>query len=126
MRRPGEGESFDFQGAVFTVKASGHDTEGRVGVMEQRAPHGLRVPGHVHDGEDEMFHVLDGHVRGFCGGEPFDAPSGSFIFLPRDVEHGLEVVGDGPARLLTIVGPAVFDRIVVENGDPIGRDVPHP
>ena len=120
VRRPGEGESFDFEGAVFTLKASGHDTEGRVGVMEQWAPGGLRVPAHTHDGEDEMFQVLDGHVRGSCGDDRFDAPQGSFIFLPRDVEHSLEVVGNSPARLLTIVGPAVFDRIVAENGEPIG------
>ena len=111
VRRRGEGESFDFQGAVFTVRASGRDTEGRIGVMEQWAPGGLRVPG---------------HVRGYCGADRFDAPSGAFIFLPRDVEHGLEVVGDSPARLLTISGPAVFDRVVIENGDPIAGDVPHP
>ena len=116
VRAAGTGETYDFDGAVFTVKASGDDTEGRVSVMEQAAPVGLVVAPHTHEGEDEMFHVLAGRVGGRCGDERFTASAGAFIFLPRDVEHGFEVVGDGPARALTIVGPARFDRLVVEQG----------
>lgn len=116
VRPAGDGDTYEFGGATFTVKASGSDTEGRVGVMEQAAPAGLTVPAHTHEGEDEMFHVLDGEVRGFCGDEPFSASTGAFIFLPRDVVHGLEVVGDRPARLLTIVGPAKFDALVAGQG----------
>ena len=116
VRPAGEGERYEFDGTTFTVKASGADTEGRVGVMEQSAPAGLTVPAHTHEGEDEAFYVLDGELRGFCGDERWTASAGAFIFLPRDVVHGFEVVGDHPARALTIVGPARFDRLVVEQG----------
>ena len=116
VRPAGAGERFAFGGAVFTVKASGGDTEGRVGVMEQEAPAGLVVPPHTHEGEDEMFHVLAGRVEGYCGEQSFGAGPGDFIFLPRDVEHALTVVGDGPARILTIIGPARFDGLVAEQG----------
>ena len=63
-----------------------------------------------------MFHVLEGELEGFCGQRRWTASQGDFIFLPRDVEHGLTVVGDGPARVLTIVGPARFDALVTEQG----------
>ncbi|GAA4936457.1 quercetin dioxygenase-like cupin family protein [Actinomycetospora succinea] len=116
VRGAGEGDTYEFGGATFTVKASGTDTEGRVGVMEQAAPAGLSVPPHTHDGEDEMFYVLEGEVRGFCGDERFTAATGAFIFLPRDVRHRLEVVGDRQARVLTIVGPAKFDALVAAQG----------
>ena len=116
VRPAGDGERYAFDGATFTVKASGADTEGRVAVMEQSGPAGLTVPAHTHEGEDEMFYVLSGELRGFCGDERWTASAGAFIFLPRDVEHGFEVVGDHPARALTIVGPARFDRLVVEQG----------
>jgi quercetin dioxygenase-like cupin family protein len=116
VRPAGDGDRYDFDGATFTVKASGADTEGRVAVMEQSGPAGLTVPAHTHEGEDEMFYVLAGELRGFCGDERWTASAGAFIFLPRDVEHGFEVVGDHPARALTIVGPARFDRLVVEQG----------
>ncbi|HSK57574.1 MAG TPA: cupin domain-containing protein [Actinomycetospora sp.] len=116
VRPAGDGDRYDFDGATFTVQASGADTEGRVAVMEQSGPAGLTVPAHTHEGEDEMFYVLSGELRGFCGDEHWTASAGAFLFLPRDVEHGFEVVGDQPARALTIVGPARFDRLVVERG----------
>ena len=119
VRPAGAGETYDFDGAVFTVKASGADTEGRVAVMEQAAPVGLVVAPHTHEGEDEMFHVLAGRVGGRCGDEEFTADTGGFIFLPRDVEHALWVLGDEPARLLTICGPAKFDRLVTGKGEPM-------
>jgi quercetin dioxygenase-like cupin family protein len=116
VRPAGDGATYEFGGATFTVKASGTDTEGRVGVMEQSGPPGLTVPAHTHEGEDEMFYVLAGELRGFCGDQRFTAAAGAFLFLPRDVEHGFEVVGDEPARALTIVGPARFDALVAEQG----------
>lgn len=119
VRPAGEGDRYEFGGATFTVKADGDDTEGRVGVMEQSGPPGLTVPPHTHDGEDEMFYVLSGELRGFCGDERFTASEGSFLFLPRDVEHGFEVVGDRPARALTIVGPAKFDALIRSQGRPL-------
>jgi quercetin dioxygenase-like cupin family protein len=116
VRPAGEGERYEFGGATFTVKATGADTEGRIGVMEQSGPPGLTVPPHTHEGEDEMFYVLAGELRGFCGDERFTASAGAFLFLPRDVEHGFEIVGEHPARALTIVGPARFDALVREQG----------
>ncbi len=116
VRPAGAGETYDFDGAVFTLKASGADTEGRVSVMEQAAPVGLVVAAHTHEGEDEMFHVLAGRVGGRCGDDEFTAAAGDFIFLPRDVEHSLWVLDDEPVRMLTICGPAKFDRLVTEQG----------
>jgi quercetin dioxygenase-like cupin family protein len=116
VRPPGAGETYEFDGAVFTVKATGDDTEGRVSVMEQEAPVGLVVAPHTHEGEDEMFHVLAGRVGGRCGDEEFTAETGGFIFLPRDVEHTLWVLGDETVRMLTICGPAKFDRLVRDQG----------
>jgi quercetin dioxygenase-like cupin family protein len=116
VRPAGDGARYELGGATFTIKASGADSEGRAAVMEQSGPAGLTVPAHTHDGEDEMFYVLDGELRGFCGDERWTASAGAFIFLPRDVEHGFEVVGEHPARALTVVAPARFDRLIVEQG----------
>jgi quercetin dioxygenase-like cupin family protein len=61
-------------------------------------------PLHVHDREDECFYVLDGELTIRCGGGPFDAPAGSFAFLPRGVPHRF-LAKDQPARLLLIAIP---------------------
>ena len=74
VRPAGEGERYAFDGTTFTVKASGADTEGRVGVMEQAAPAGLTVPPHTHEGEDEMFYVLDGTFEFLLDAQGRDVP----------------------------------------------------
>jgi mannose-6-phosphate isomerase-like protein (cupin superfamily) len=55
-------------------------------------------------GEDECFAVLDGELSVRCGGEIFDAPRGSFVFLPRGRPHRFWA-RDRPARLLLIAVP---------------------
>ena len=61
-------------------------------------------PLHVHDREDECFYVLDGELSIRCGGDAFDAPAGSFVFLPRGRPHRFWAK-DQPARLLLITVP---------------------
>ena len=61
-------------------------------------------PLHVHDRDDECFYVLDGELSVRCGSDVFDAPAGSFVFLPRGRPHRFWA-RDTSARLLLIVVP---------------------
>ncbi len=117
----GEGAAYDWRGAHIVIKASGDDTAGQLGVMESTYPAGLSVPAHTHAGEDEMFYVLAGELRGFCDDEQWTATPGSFVFVPRDRPHGFAVVGDEPARALVIVGPPSLDRQIAATGTPLPR-----
>jgi quercetin dioxygenase-like cupin family protein len=128
IRAANEGDAYDWRGARVVIKASGDDTFGQLGVMESTYPPGLSVPAHTHTGEDEMFYLLDGELRGFCDDDRWTATPGSFVFVPRDRPHGFVVTSDGPARALVIVGPSRLDRQVVANGTPVpGPSVtPHP
>jgi quercetin dioxygenase-like cupin family protein len=121
VRAANEGDAYDWRGARVVIKASGEDTFGQLGVMESTYPPGLSVPAHTHAGEDEMFYLLDGELRGFCDDDRWTATSGSFVFVPRDRPHGFVVTSDGPARALVIVGPSRLDRQVVANGTPVPR-----
>jgi hypothetical protein len=40
----------------------------------------------------------------------FDAPTRSFMFIPRGTPHCFQNVGDGPARLLVMFTPAGMER----------------
>lgn len=117
-----EGDAYDWRGTRVVIKASGEDTFGQLGVMESTYPPGLAVPMHVHAGEDEMFYVLEGELRGFCDDDRWKATSGSFVFVPRDRPHGFTVTGDAPARALVIVGPSVLDRQIAATGTPVRND----
>ena len=116
--RTGEGPAYGFHGATVVVKASGRDTLGQLGVMESVYPAGLTVREHVHEGEDEMFYVLEGELSGFCEDERWTATAGCFVFVPRDRGHGFAVSGAGPARVLVITGPPRLDGQIAARGEP--------
>jgi mannose-6-phosphate isomerase-like protein (cupin superfamily) len=84
------------------LKASRRSTGGALSVFETVIEAG--PPLHVHDREDECFYVLDGELSVRCGGDTFDAATGSFVFLPRGRPHRFRAK-DLPAKLLLITVP---------------------
>lgn len=118
----GGGDAYDWRGARVVIKASGADTAGQLAVMVCTYPPGLTVPGHVHDGEDEMFYVLAGELRGFCDDGEWTAGAGGFVFVPRDRRHGFTVTSAGPARALVVVGPPRLDARIAATGTPVPPD----
>lgn len=114
----GEGEAYDFLSTLSVVKASGTATGGTLAVVEQRLPAGFSPPPHIHHDEDEAFYLLSGQITAQVGGQQFAAGAGSFLWLPRDVQHGFVVSDDGPCAILVITTPAGFDRFVAEVGSP--------
>jgi mannose-6-phosphate isomerase-like protein (cupin superfamily) len=124
---PDDGDAYWFLGTLMTVKAGEAQTGGAFTLIEQEAPAGFSPPPHVHLAEDEAFYILDGALRVTCGDQTWDAPAGSFVFLPRRVPHTLVVTGDRPARLLQITAPSQFERFVAEIGEPAPRaELPPP
>ncbi|HLV37024.1 MAG TPA: cupin domain-containing protein [Spirillospora sp.] len=113
-----EGEAVWFIGTLATVKASGALTGNIFSLVEFLHPPGFATPLHVHHTEDEAFYILEGAIRGINGDQPWYADAGSFVWLPRGIPHGYEVVGDKPVRTLAITIPSGFDRFVAESGTP--------
>ncbi len=97
-----------FFGGSTHVRASGQSTGGALFMVEQQAEPGVGSPYHVHHDEDEYFYILEGRVRFVSGGQQWIAEAGTFAFLPRDIPHGFEVLGDTPARFLLMTTPGRF------------------
>jgi len=115
---PGEGESIWFLGTLITLKATGENTGGAFGLIEQVLPPGFAPPPHVHHSEDECFYVLEGEITFQCGDRTFKAEAGSVVLLPRDIVHGFSVEGSKPARLLQLNSPAGLEHFFEEMGEP--------
>jgi hypothetical protein len=65
----------------------------------------MEPPPHTHTHEDEVFYIVAGHWTFEIGGETIDAPSGTFVWAPRGVEHSWVVDADGArALILTLPG----------------------
>ncbi|HEY1689182.1 MAG TPA: quercetin 2,3-dioxygenase [Solirubrobacteraceae bacterium] len=118
MLSPREGDAVWFTGNRMTFKATAETTGGGFGLVEALAPPGSSPPLHVHRREDESFWVLEGTLRIVCGERTFIAEPGSFAFLPRDVPHTFLVLGDAPARLLSLCAPGGFERFFAAAGSP--------
>jgi quercetin dioxygenase-like cupin family protein len=111
-----EGQALWFLNCLTLVKATGEQTGGAFGLVEQVIPPGMASPYHLHHAEDETFYVLEGEATFISGDRKIKATAGSYVFLPRNIPHGFKV--DAPTRLLILATPAGFEQFVIEMGDP--------
>jgi quercetin dioxygenase-like cupin family protein len=100
------------------LKATGEQTNGAYGLIEQILSPGFASPLHVHHSEDEAFYLLEGEASFTCGSKTMKAIPGSYIFFPRDIPHWFRIVGTQPARLLQFNFPAGLENFFVEAGEP--------
>lgn len=113
-----EGHSFWFLGTLMTLKATGEQTNGSYGLIEQVLQPGFASPMHVHHSEDEAFYLLEGEASFTCGDQMMRATPGSYVFFPRDIPHWFRIDGIHPARLLQINFPAGLENFFIELGQP--------
>ena len=126
FKGPNEGEALWAFGTLGVVKASAETTGGSLGLIEELAPRGSGSPLHIHTREDEWFYVIEGELTFWVGGEVIVAPSGSFVFGPRNIPHTF-VVSSNQARFLLGTTPGGFEKFVAAAGVPAERlDVPPP
>lgn len=69
------------------------------------------APMHVHETEDEAFHVLEGALRAVVGGEELVLAPGEAAVAPKGVPHAIRVEG-GRARWLVVTTNGDFEAFV--------------
>jgi quercetin dioxygenase-like cupin family protein len=111
-------------GGAVTFKALANQTDGSSTAFEAVNPSGEGPPLHVHPAHDEFIYVLDGTLRFRLGDDVQSAPAGSFVFVPRGLQHTWQNVGDSHARFLAWFVPGArgmeefFAAVVAAEGDP--------
>jgi mannose-6-phosphate isomerase-like protein (cupin superfamily) len=109
------GETRDsFTLGLHRIHVTATETGGTYGVWEEVVEPTWGPPMHVHEAEDEMFHVLEGRVRIWCGDETFDITTGATAVLPRGIPHRFENVGESVARMLISVTPGGFESFFLD------------
>jgi quercetin dioxygenase-like cupin family protein len=96
------------------IHATAVDTAGAIGMWDVVVPPGKGPTRHTHTREVEVFRVIDGTFRFWCGEEQFDAPAGTTVTLPPHVAHHWRNIGDTPGRLFAIVAPGGFEQFFLE------------
>lgn len=112
--QPGKGQMTGVAGDIYTIKASGKDTNGAYTIMEAIIPAQKGPPPHIHSREEESFFVLEGELEFFADGEKTVAGVGASVTVPVGSLHYFRNLGDTPARMLIIAVPAGLDEYFVE------------
>ena len=113
-----EGKAIWMLNHLMTFKATSGQTGGAFALVEQIGEPGTGAPPHVHHNEDEFFFVLEGEANFMLDGKPIAGRPGSFVFLPRGIEHAFENAGTTPCRMLLGVTPGGFENFFAEMGEP--------
>lgn len=127
VRRADEGDRFNMFGGLTFIKATGEETGGAYGLIEQRANTGMVTPLHVHHAEDELWIVIEGRLSVHVDGETFDVGPGDVAFGPRGKPHAFRVDEDSSRYFVVrnAGGESFFEAV----GDP-AHDLtlpdPHP
>ena len=115
--RPGEGERIAGPaGGPTTIMARTETTGGTFTFLEVVIGAHQGPPRHLHKREDEMWYILDGRFRFIADDQLFDAPPGSFVFVPRGTAHCFQNLEDSSvAPLLVMFTPSGMERFFEEH-----------
>lgn len=97
-------ERLTFGDVDIHLRATAAATDGAFTIFEERDP--IDTPLHVHENEDELFHVLEGEHVFQVGDREIHAGPGDLVFAPRRVPHSQRRVVPRTGRLLVLTAPA--------------------
>jgi len=124
VRAAGEGEHRSFcGGGLMTFKATSEQTGGAFLLFEDRMTGGKVTPLHVHVGEDETFHVLEGELLIHIDGTEHRVAAGGMAMIPRGIPHAFKVVS-ASARVLTLLVPGTAEAFYRAASEPATPETP--
>lgn len=101
-------------GARVIIHATAEQTGGTFGIWETFTPPGKGPDLHTHTRETEVFRVMSGTYRFWCGDEVIEGPPGTVVVLPPHIPHRFQNVGSEPGSLYGIVTPGGFEQLFID------------
>jgi quercetin dioxygenase-like cupin family protein len=110
---PGAGRTYDAGPMHAVFKADGAETDDRYCVSEWWLEAGQPGPGpHSHEGNEELFYVLEGTMSFLVGAEWIEASRGSFLRIPAGTAHDFENRSDARTGVLNVFIPGGFETLM--------------
>jgi mannose-6-phosphate isomerase-like protein (cupin superfamily) len=91
-------------GGTLSILLDSAATKGQLLVARSRTSEGVASPYHMHTREDEVFMMISGAARFWCGEEESELAEGGIIFLPKNVPHAYRLTS-ATAEMLIICTP---------------------
>ncbi len=102
-----DNEPISFLDAVFDVKVSGKDTEGRCVIFDTVRHKKVGPALHLHTDCDEWFHVKGGEFKFQAGDKTLRLKAGDSLLIPRQTPHAFVKTSEGDGRVIVMHFPAV-------------------
>ena len=110
-------------GEKILFRQTSRETNGEAVVIECTVePNGFVAMAHVHPGQEERFEILEGTLLFRRGKERIRAEAGDVVTIPAGTAHHFENIGDGPARFVTEIRPALQFEQMIETMFALARD----
>lgn len=105
---PADGERLVIHGAnIMTFKATAANTSNHYSLCHYEAVAGWPGPEpHTHADFEEAFYILEGEFEFRVGEQVVRAKTGTFLLVPRGVEHAFSNPTNEAAKLIGIFSPA--------------------
>jgi quercetin dioxygenase-like cupin family protein len=134
MIRTGDSIANPVTGETMTFQQTSADSGGELVITEVTLePGGSAAAAHVHPNQTETFQILDGTVGFRLGRERRFATRGETVVVDAGTAHAFWNTGEGRARFLCEIRPALgFERLLetmfalARDGKTNSRGLPHP
>lgn len=107
-----------FGNTLVDFRARADQSEDGLSIVDHWMPYGEAPPLHIHQSQDEYFHVLEGVMRFEVGGKTIIARAGDTLTAPKGVPHRFRVDSVLGARCLTITKGRDFEAMLDEMSRP--------
>jgi mannose-6-phosphate isomerase-like protein (cupin superfamily) len=104
---------------TIKISAADHGIETMSFCTEDIVP-GRKLPVHKHLSNDEVVFIQSGNGIFTLDEKTFEVKTGTVVFVPRGVWHGIENSGTENIRMVFQYTPAGFEQYFVENGTIVG------
>lgn len=109
--KPGEGRKYDCGTMTAIFKADENETNEKYSISEWWLEPNSEGPGpHQHEGNDEVFYVLQGTISILVGDKWINADKGVFLRIPAKTIHDFRNQTNQIAGLLNFFIPGGFER----------------
>lgn len=119
-----QGEAYWVQQELLEFFVTREQTGGAYDALRLTVGPGGGPPPHLHRHEDELFYVIAGQFEFQLGEESIRGGPGTCLFLPRNVIHRFQNVGETTGSVVIVATPSGFADFVREAGEPaVDREI---
>jgi len=111
--QPEAGNTIHFPGGdIASIMLSGEQTRGTLAVLACTQAPDSGPPLHIHNNEDELFLIVEGHYSFFANERWIEVGAGGAVYLPKGIAHCYRNIGTTIGRHWVITTPSGWERFM--------------